>query len=298
MSAAKLSRGKSCTLCQQRKVRCDLNKPCSNCAKAGAECHVAPLRPPRRRKRKLDEREVFDRMKRAESLLLQHGLQVDGDIEDRAGDNDEDDDQILDDSRHRSRTVDSSHSPKSDADPDSPSQLHQYRHGLSLVQGESPDTEQEQSKLFRSFITGNILDTSRQFPFVVIGDTPMIVLTDQHPNAVQIFQLWQTYLNNVDPILRLTHAPTLQRQIIAASASIAHVSKSLESLMFNIYFMAIISLSADEVQDTFAISKSAMLRHFHAAAQQSLINAQFMSSANLMVLQAHVLYLVSDHFVH
>jgi hypothetical protein len=237
-------------------------------------------------------------MKRAESLLLQHGLQVNGDVGDQANDNDEDDDQTLDDSLHRSLPIDSSPSPEPDAYTDSPSHLHQYRHGLSLVQGESPDTEQEQSKLFRSFTTGNIIDTSRQFPFVVVGDTPTTALTDQHPNAVQIFQLWQTYLNNVDPILRLTHAPTLQKQIIAASANIAHISRPLEALMFNIYSMAIISLPADEVQETFAISKSAMLRHFHAAAQQSLVNAQFMSSADLMVLQAHVLYLVSGQFAH
>jgi hypothetical protein len=134
---------------------------------------------------------------------------------------------------------------------------------------------------------------SRQFPFVVIGETTAISVVDQHPNAVQIFQLWQTYLNNVDPILKLTHTPTLQKQIISASANISKVSKPLETLMFNIYLIAVTSLSADEVQETFGEAKPELLRHFHSAAQQSLINAGFMSSSDLMVLQAHFLYLVS-----
>jgi hypothetical protein len=237
-------------------------------------------------------------MRRAESLLLQHGLQVNDDGEDQTCDDDEDDEEDPDHLLHKSRPTDPSQSPKRNTDTRSPSHLHQYRHELSLVQGDSPDTEQEQSKLFRSFTTANVIDSSSQFPFVVVGDMPTTLLTDQHPNAVQIFQLWQVYLNNVDPLLRLTHAPTLQKQIIAASANIGRISRALETLMFNIYLIAVISLHADEVQETFGISKPAMLRQFHATAQQSLINARFMSSSDLMVLQAQVLYLVSGRPIH
>jgi hypothetical protein len=233
-------------------------------------------------------------MRRAESLLLQHGLQVSDDVEDQAGD-DEDDEDDLENSLDVPRPTDSTSPPRRDTSADSPSHIDRLRHGLSLVQGGSPDTEHEQSNLFHSYSTSNILDATHRFPFV--GDTSQTVLTDQHPNAVQIFQLWQTYLNNVDPILRLTHAPTLQKQIIAASADIRRVSRPLETLMFNMYFIAITSLPADEVQETFGVSKSAMLARFHAPAQRSLINANFMGSSDLMVLQAHVLYLVSGHFI-
>lgn len=70
----KLTRGHSCVLCQQRKVRCDKNKPCANCVKAGVECKVVPPQPPRRRKKKPHERELIDRLKKYESLLSQHGV--------------------------------------------------------------------------------------------------------------------------------------------------------------------------------------------------------------------------------
>lgn len=44
----------SCVICHKRKVRCDRKEPCSNCAKADAECIYRPPPPPRRRKRERD----------------------------------------------------------------------------------------------------------------------------------------------------------------------------------------------------------------------------------------------------
>ncbi len=61
-------------LCQQRKVRCDKNKPCANCVKANVECRVVPPQPPRRRKKKPHERELVERLKKYEALLNQHGV--------------------------------------------------------------------------------------------------------------------------------------------------------------------------------------------------------------------------------
>lgn len=73
-AAIKLTRGHSCVLCQQRKVRCDKNKPCANCVKAGVDCKVVPPQPPRRRKKKPHERELIDRLRKYETLLSQHGV--------------------------------------------------------------------------------------------------------------------------------------------------------------------------------------------------------------------------------
>lgn len=79
----KVTRGHSCVLCQQRKVRCDRAKPCSNCVRAKAECRVVPPQPPRRRaaakKRQvlLGERELIERLRRYEALLAEKGVEVD-----------------------------------------------------------------------------------------------------------------------------------------------------------------------------------------------------------------------------
>ncbi|KAK6845968.1 C6 transcription factor [Apiospora arundinis] len=33
-------------------------------------------------------------------------------------------------------------------------------------------------------------------------------LSTLHPEPIQIFRLWQIYLDNVDPLLKVTHTPT------------------------------------------------------------------------------------------
>ncbi|KAG7115540.1 Pyriculol/pyriculariol biosynthesis cluster transcription factor like protein [Verticillium longisporum] len=73
----KLTRGTSCVLCQQRKVRCDKRKPCANCVKARVECRVVPPNPPRRRKKRLQEKDLIDRLKKYETLLAENGVSVD-----------------------------------------------------------------------------------------------------------------------------------------------------------------------------------------------------------------------------
>ena len=80
-SVIKLTRGTSCKLCQQRKVRCDKRKPCANCVKANVECVVVPPLPPRRRKKRLHEKDLIDRLKRYENLLSENGVSVDEPIE-------------------------------------------------------------------------------------------------------------------------------------------------------------------------------------------------------------------------
>lgn len=74
-SVIKVTRGHSCQLCQQRKVRCDKSKPCSNCVRAGVECRVVPPQPPRRRKRRIPERDLVDRLRKYEALLSQNGIE-------------------------------------------------------------------------------------------------------------------------------------------------------------------------------------------------------------------------------
>ena len=63
----------ACTLCSQRKVKCDRKFPCANCTKVGAQCIPAAL-VPRQRKRRFPERELLDRLQRYEGLLRQHDV--------------------------------------------------------------------------------------------------------------------------------------------------------------------------------------------------------------------------------
>lgn len=75
----KITRGHSCVLCQQRKVKCDRQKPCSNCIKARAECVTATPSLPRRRRRKFTEIDLAARLRKYEHLLKTHGVKIEDD---------------------------------------------------------------------------------------------------------------------------------------------------------------------------------------------------------------------------
>lgn len=130
------------------------------------------------------------------------------------------------------------------------------------------------------------------FPFIV-GPSRVTSVAHHHPTTIQIFQLWQVYITNVNPLLKITHIPTVQACIIEASSNLEDVPKNVEALMFAIYIMAVNTLDDNDCQKLFAEPKRDLLARFHKAGQQALINAGFMRTTDMMVLQAYILFLVS-----
>ncbi|KAI5460493.1 C6 transcription factor [Mariannaea sp. PMI_226] len=121
----------------------------------------------------------------------------------------------------------------------------------------------------------------------------MIDMYTLHPQPFQIFQLWQLYLDNVDPLLKVTHTPTLQKRIIQAAANVLAIEPELEALMFGIYCMALTSITDDNCQITFGSTKTQLLGKFQLGCQCALLNSRFMRSTNRDCLTALYLYLVS-----
>lgn len=62
----------SCVRCADRKVKCDRQRPCAACVKHNADCVFVPLRPPRKRHRRVEI--LTDRLKHYESLLQEQGI--------------------------------------------------------------------------------------------------------------------------------------------------------------------------------------------------------------------------------
>lgn len=63
----------ACTLCQQRKVKCDRTFPCANCIKSRSQCIPATLTQ-RQRRRRFTERALLDQIRKYEDLLRQHNI--------------------------------------------------------------------------------------------------------------------------------------------------------------------------------------------------------------------------------
>lgn len=114
-----------------------------------------------------------------------------------------------------------------------------------------------------------------------------------HPEQVQIFRLWQIYLDNVNPLLKVTHTPTLQPRIIDAASNVTTIKPTLAALMLSIYCVAILSMSEEECLTTFDSSKERLLMTYQLGCQQALMSCGFLRSADRDCLTALYLYLVS-----
>jgi hypothetical protein len=84
--------------------------------------------------------------------------------------------------------------------------------------------------------------------------------------------------------------------ILEVVTDLESVPRSAEALMFAIYLSSITSMNDKHCRVTMAESKSALLARFSNATQQALVNAEFLKSSCLVVLQALTLYLVSFPF--
>ncbi|KAJ5611252.1 hypothetical protein N7510_007971 [Penicillium lagena] len=278
-----LTRGHSCVLCQQRKVRCDQQKPCSNCVRAQVECKIVPLQPARRRKKKLHERELIERLKKCEALLAQHGVDFDS-VEDNREDTVD-----IDIDQEQLKTSPEASTRAAERNSKSEDTRRSYRTTYDLLQNSS-DEEIDPPSIHHAF--DKMFTDTGSFPFGVGGSQRSI--THLHPSAVQIFQLWQIYITNVNSLLKINHVPTLQKQVIGAIADISKASRPLEALMFSIYLISSKSMTDEETQATFGAAKHTLLAQYGEATQQALVNASFMKSNDLMVLQAYFLYLHSS----
>jgi hypothetical protein len=118
-------------------------------------------------------------------------------------------------------------------------------------------------------------------------------LSTLHPEQVQIFRLWQIYLENVNPLFKVTHTPTLQARIVEAASDLAKIDPPFEALMFGIYCIAILSLVDDECITLFGLSREDLLKGYRFGCQQALMNSGFLRSNDRDCLTALFFYLVS-----
>ena len=119
-------------------------------------------------------------------------------------------------------------------------------------------------------------------------------LSTLHPSQVHIFRLWQVYLDNVNPLLKVTHTPTLQSRIIDAAGDVHNITPTMVALMFAIYCVAVISLQDEECQAIFGSSRWDLLKGYQFGCQQALLQCDVVRWASRDSLTALYLYLVSS----
>ncbi|KIW80928.1 hypothetical protein Z517_03951 [Fonsecaea pedrosoi CBS 271.37] len=128
----------------------------------------------------------------------------------------------------------------------------------------------------------------------VLGVTPSPAQTSSlHPSPEHVLKLWQIFLTNVNPLMKIVHQPTLQHSIEEAIRDLDHIPRGLEALMFAIYGGAVLSMRDGECQATFGESRTVLQSRYRLGIRRALTKARFMATYDIVVLQALVIYLLT-----
>ncbi|KAK4862822.1 hypothetical protein LT330_002955 [Penicillium expansum] len=299
----------ACVLCQQRKVKCDRTFPCANCIRAGEQCQQAT----RQRRRRFAERDLLARLRHYESLLRQNNISFDPlhtATTDRRSPSADEQDEISEAVQSEGTIPNSDSRPLKEKKAVKSKSLNIW-HAMSqknVDPKENDGNDDEDDENDTGFLhdnddirhavikkAWNHMFQSKNNDHLLFGSPVGNIddLSASHPTQVQIFRLWQIYLDNVNPLLKVTHTPTLQTRIIDAASDIANVNPELEALMFSIYCVSILSLTDDQCNTLFGWPKKDHLTAYQSACQQALRSCGILRSSDRECLTALYLYLVS-----
>jgi hypothetical protein len=96
--------------------------------------------------------------------------------------------------------------------------------------------------------------------------------------------LLDVYFANVDPMVRITHKPTVLRRF-------SMYNHETHPMAFAIYFSAINSLPPHVIQSRFGHSKDSLLDRFQLGIEISLARENYLTTSSLEIFQGFVLWL-------
>lgn len=114
-----------------------------------------------------------------------------------------------------------------------------------------------------------------------------------HPDPKHVFKLWQMFADNVNPLIKIIHAPTLQEKILEAAWAPKSTAKPLEATMLAVYALAVASMKPASCIDLFGEDKQVLVNRYRKGALQALSGTDLLSTRDMEVLQALTLVLVS-----
>lgn len=127
----------------------------------------------------------------------------------------------------------------------------------------------------------------------VLGGPPTSRTKLLHPPPQQIHELWRIFVENVDPLSKVVHIPTLEKAFHEATNNVNTVSRSFEALMFAIYSAAVMSLSDVGCEERLHEPRKTLRSRLTTATKAALSQANFMNTTSLVVFQALVIHIIS-----
>lgn len=282
--------GRSCLACSKRKIRCNRGNPCSYCTKIRVQC-VYPETAQEGKKQ--IESDFNSRLKRIEASLLRLESKI-SNVSDH---------QISNHVAQKSPAVSTipNREDESSSSPADGRLIKGQGDGRYVTNSFWADIEESVDDTAADIepladISSSIHSTGLREPNqgIVFGlSSTSSDVHHLHPTESRVFSLWQVFLENVDPLLKIFHVPTTQRQILQATHGLDKIPPAFEGLMFSIYYASVTSLQcAHSCQKLMQEERESLMDRYRFALEQSLARANFMSHPNLVSLQALTLFLI------
>lgn len=277
-----------------RKVKCDKTAPvCASCRRSRLDCVYKGPAPERGSKRRAGD-DVLKKLARYERILKEHGLlDVEG-----GGDG------VASCLENPPREPISLHwnEPSSSR----PGKLLTDNGGSRFVDNSlwrSLDVDEMQTMPDEESVVPEETD-NRAVTDGMIG-TPSDPLTDaflapstpklprHHTRHGAAMLLWGVYAERVEPLCKILHVPSTARTAEAVSKSPSTGSAADNCLMSAIYHFAVFATTDEECVEILDQPRTVMLQHYHRETRQALVDASFLKTTKLPVLQAFVLFLMA-----
>ncbi|KAE8378980.1 fungal-specific transcription factor domain-containing protein [Aspergillus bertholletiae] len=286
---------RSCIRCHQRKVRCDKSHPCGTCVRSKVACRYPASEKIKRRPPNVSLNEAAARLARLERAVSAI-VGVDEDITAASPPRSKSVEPVSSDRAARGQQTKESHTPTSGFLVTSgPSTRYINESFLSHVLEKEKELQTAIEAPYRAGgCTGGSLLRAEGL-LLAPQHTPSDV-TEFYPSRWEATQLWQVFLNNVDPVMKLVHIPTLLPKVHNAINSPGDVPADLSSLLFAIYFAAVTSLLSINQRDFLGNQKYAALQKYQRGLEVSLYNSSFLDSPTITSLQAMAIYVRCRRF--
>lgn len=133
-------------------------------------------------------------------------------------------------------------------------------------------------------------------PLNLLGMSPSpsiaSLLKDMQPPLYQAMQLWNVFVQNVDPVSKLLHIPTAQIDVFTMINNQYLGKPDMHCFLFSIFFAATTALSPSDVVHILGQDKANALNRFKYGLELSLADANILETPTLKALQALALFLV------
>ncbi|KAM3504134.1 hypothetical protein MY10362_003755 [Beauveria mimosiformis] len=112
-----------------------------------------------------------------------------------------------------------------------------------------------------------------------------------HPGLSQSVALFETFKQNVAPVVHIFHMPTLNTFYWDAVASPESLGCNAEALLFAIYYSTVISMESQQCEEVLGFSRAAAVKHYQFAVEQAMARADLLNTQSVALIQAAVLFL-------